>query len=190
MIQHSTYTPLARSRRTRLRNRDLMKSEEENQHQQLPEQPVEEAVEVPHYAGFWVRLWAFLLDLLVLFSINSVFINSWFIFLDDGFQSIGPFATLTFIHALTFFLYFAIMTKLLGKTVGKMVLGIKVVSTDGSPLTWKQMFFREGVVRLVYHIQIFWFMLFLWVYILIAFVPTKRGLHDLVADTSVIHDKK
>ena len=82
------------------------------------------------------------------------------------------------------------MTKLLGKTVGKMVLGIKVVSTDGSPLTWKQMFFREGVVRLVYHIQIFWFMLFLWVYILIAFVPTKRGLHDLVADTSVIHDKK
>ena len=190
MVNHTASTPLARSRRARLKNQETVVSlNEEQLLLESPEQPVE-SVEAQQYAGFWVRFWAFLLDMLVLFSLNSLFIRSWFVFLDDGVQSIGPFATLTFIQAGTFFLYFALMTKFFGKTIGKMVLGIKVVSADGSPLTWKQIIFREGIVRLVYHIQIFTISMFMWLYLFVAFVPTKRGLHDLVADTMVVHDKK
>lgn len=186
MSDHA-YTPLGRSRRARLKNKDLEHQETIEHSSEIVEEHPKEVVQ---YAGFWVRFWAFLLDNIVLFSVNSILINSWFMFLPEGAQTIGTFATLTFVHAITFFIYFALMTKFLGKTVGKMVLGIKVVSEDGGPLDWKQIIFREGIVRLVYHLYVFSFPIFLWLYLFVAFVPTKRGIHDFVADTRVIHDKK
>ncbi|MGN7309794.1 RDD family protein [Alkalicoccobacillus gibsonii] len=194
MNQHAS-TPLSRSRRARLKkNQEPIQTDElhlESQQPQANESTVIQKEEATvQYAGFWVRFWAFLLDQVVLLSLNSILINSWFTFLGEGVRSIGPFATLTFVHAITFFIYYALMTKLIGKTVGKMVLGIKVVSDNGQPLSWKQMIFREGIGRLFYHLQIFTLPIFLILYLFVAFVPTKRGLHDLVADTSVIHDKK
>lgn len=194
MNQHAS-TPLSRSRRARLKkNQEPIQTDElhlESQQPQANESPVIQKEEATvQYAGFWVRFWAFLLDQVVLLSLNSILINSWFTFLGEGVRSIGPFATLTFVHAITFFIYYALMTKFIGKTVGKMVLGIKVVSDNGQPLSWKQMIFREGIGRLFYHLQIFTLPIFLILYLFVAFVPTKRGLHDLVADTSVIHDKK
>ncbi|TSB48060.1 RDD family protein [Alkalicoccobacillus porphyridii] len=186
MSDHA-YFPLARSRRARLKSKDTESLKDDGLSSEILEEKSEEVV----YAGFWVRLWAFLLDLIVVFSIQSIFINSWFLFLPDGFQSIGIFATQTFLYAGTFFVYFALMTKFYGKTVGKMVLGIKVVSSEGESLNWKQILFREGIVRLMYHVVIFGIpYLFLWLYLFVAFVPAKKGLHDLVADTYVIHDKK
>lgn len=194
MNQHAS-TPLSRSRRARLKkNQEPIQTDElhlESQQPQANESTVIQKEEATvQYAGFWVRFWAFLLDQVVLLSLNSILINSWFTFLGEGVRSIGPFETLTFVHAITFFIYYALMTKFIGKTVGKMVLGIKVVSDNGQPLSWKQMIFREGIGRLFYHLQIFTLPIFLILYLFVAFVPTKRGLHDLVADTSVIHDKK
>lgn len=197
MNQHAS-TPLARSRRARLQKSqeptqmDELHVQEEENHQPSANEPIlrQHEVAAVQYAGFWVRFWAFLLDQVVLSSINSIFILSWFTFLGEGVQTVGPFATLTFVHAITFFIYYALMTKFIGKTVGKMVLGIKVVSDNGQPLSWKQMIFREGIGRLFYHLQIFSIPILLILYLFVAFVPTKRGLHDLIADTSVIHDKK
>ncbi|MFK3938242.1 RDD family protein [Alkalihalobacillus sp. NPDC078783] len=199
MMNQSASTPLARSRRARLKKSqepihttdELHVQEEENRQPSANEPAVmHQEIATVQYAGFWVRFWAFLLDQVVLSSLNSILILSWFTFLGEGVQTVGPFATLTFVYAITFFIYYALMTKFIGKTVGKMVLGIKVVSDNGQPLSWKQIIFREGIGRLFYHLQIFGFQIFLILYLFVAFVPTKRGLHDLVADTSVIHDKK
>ena len=186
------YTPLSRSRRVRMKNKEV-EEHQENEHSSLNTEDQLYSKETVHYAGFWVRVWAFLLDLIVVFSLHVVVIRSWFTFLPDGIQSIGPFSTLTFTFAAIFFVYFALMTKLYGKTVGKIVLGIKVVSTseEGDTLSWKQIMFREGIVRLIYHLSLFQIpFLLLWLYFFVAFVPNKKGLHDLVSDTAVIHDKK
>ncbi|MBP3949771.1 RDD family protein [Bacillus suaedae] len=134
-----------------------------------------------HFAGFWMRLWAYLLDALVVLSINGL--------VSFPLRLIGVndliFSPYMLLSASVFFLYFALMTKYYGQTLGKMVLGLKVISTNGSDLTWTQVIFREGVGRLIH--QLF-FMLRV-IYLFIAFTTKKQGLHDLIADTYVVFEK-
>lgn len=41
------------------------------------------------------------------------------------------------------FLYFVLLEKRYGQTLGKKIVGLRVVSSDGSPLTWKQVLVRN-----------------------------------------------
>ncbi len=132
-----------------------------------------------HYAGFWVRFWAFLLDLITVAALNGITINPLMRLLAIGDPRIE-----TVLSALVFFLYFAIMTKKYKQTVGKMVFGIKVISNSKVELTWGQVFFREGVGRLLHQI----FPLFYLFYVVVAFTGKKEGLHDMIADTHVVHE--
>lgn len=78
--------------------------------------------------------------------------------------------------------YFALMTKYFRQTLGKMVFGLKVVSVkQDSKLTWSTVIFREVVGRYIDKIWI--------LYIVVAFSPTKQGIHDYIADTTVVHEK-
>jgi uncharacterized RDD family membrane protein YckC len=66
-----------------------------------------------------------------------------------------------------------------GQTPGKTALGLKVVSTDGSPVSWGKAFLRY----IGYIINIIIFLLgFLW----IAFDQKRQGWHDKMAGTYVI----
>ena len=73
------------------------------------------------------------------------------------------------------------MTKYLQQTVGKIIMGIKVVSRDDSQLTWSTIIFREVIGRFISKLLVI-------PYLLVAFTPKKEALHDIFADTFVIHE--
>lgn len=92
------------------------------------------------YAGFWVRFWAFLLDGIVIGSINRLLISPVFSLLHLPKETgLFTFSLYSITSAVVFFAYFAIMTKFFKQTLGKMVFGLKVVSLvpeKGLPGMW------------------------------------------------------
>lgn len=134
------------------------------------------------YAGFWMRFWAYIIDLLVVSSINGILLTP-FKFINDGEVVHVGFWTLTGIIAtITFYLYFLLMTKKFGQTLGKMILGIKVIREDNQPLQWSDLFFREVIGRFIH--RVFSFLAVL--YIVVAFTKEKQGIHDMIGNTRVV----
>jgi uncharacterized RDD family membrane protein YckC len=134
------------------------------------------------YAGFWMRFWAYLLDLLVVGSINRIIINPLFRIFDIPIHDPGIFSPISIATAVTFYLYFVLMTKFYQQTLGKMVFGLKVVALNDGQLSWLTVLFREFIGRFISKTIIIG-------YIVTAFLPKKQGLHDIFADTSVIHER-
>jgi uncharacterized RDD family membrane protein YckC len=132
------------------------------------------------YAGFWMRFWAYLLDLVVVGSIVRLLIKPIFRLLDIPLSETNMFAPVSISSAVIFYLYFVLMTKYLNQTLGKMVFGLKVVDLKNNQLTWGTILFREWIGRFISVTIIFG-------YIIVAFLPKKQGLHDLFTDTTVIH---
>lgn len=147
------------------------------------------------YAGFWMRLGAYLIDGIALWLVSSIlgFIVGLFMF-PFVFWAWAPAADhMMAYHPLWFFTraawslfwliipaaYFICFWALRGETPGMMALRIRVIGTDGSPVDW-----GAAVVRFLGYI-ICWVtagLLFLWV----AFDGRKQGIHDKIADTYVI----
>jgi uncharacterized RDD family membrane protein YckC len=125
----------------------------------------------PEYAGFWIRLAAYVIDSLV---ISMVFFYSFLaLFTPSGFILIP----------LVAFGYYPYFWSKRGATLGMEVMGLRVVrAIDGGPID-----VRTAIVRMVgFYINGMAFDLgFAWV----AFEPRKRGWHDMMADTVVIHVK-
>jgi uncharacterized RDD family membrane protein YckC len=134
----------------------------------------------PRYAGFWMRFWAYLLDLIVIGSIERIILNPVFRLLDVPLHETSWYAPISIATAIVFYAYFVLMTKYFGQTLGKMVFGIKVIDLEGRNLSWGTVLFREWIGRFI-SITI------LIGYIIIAFLPKKQGLHDLVVETTVVH---
>jgi uncharacterized RDD family membrane protein YckC len=137
------------------------------------------------YAGFWMRFWAYLVDLLVVFGLTGFLVKPFTMI--DSFQeaTLWFWSLSAFLSGLVFFAYFIFMTKWRGQTLGKMIFGLRVIRKDGKQLSWLDTFIREGVGRFI-HRFIFWMFL---IYIVVAFTPKKQGVHDLFADTLVIHER-
>jgi len=134
------------------------------------------------FAGFWMRFWAYLLDLIVIGSIDRMIINPVFRLMGLDLNAISMFAPISIATAITFYAYFVLMTKFFDQTLGKMVFGLKVVNLKGEKLSWGAVIFREWIGRFI--------STSIWItYIIVAFLPKKQGLHDLFADTTVIHEK-
>lgn len=132
-------------------------------------------------AGFWIRFWAYIIDLIVIGSINRMIVNPLFNLLGwDGKWFI--FSPMSIAASLIFFAYFVLMTKYFQQTLGKMIFGIKVVSTKTNTLDWGTILFRELIGR--YISKTIWIL-----YLVVAFTPKKQGLHDIFADTQVFHEK-
>jgi uncharacterized RDD family membrane protein YckC len=140
-------------------------------------------VESSHYAGFWVRVLAFLVDGIVIGLVVSAL-------------SVGQAGVVTWDHALQIttwrnfidtaasFVYFTLLWSTVGggRTVGMRLLGLRVVGPDGQPITygtavlrWIGMLVSAAVILLG----------FIWV----AFDPRKQGWHDKIATTFVVHDR-
>lgn len=150
------------------------------------DQPVEKETVVDYtnlLAGFWIRFWAYLIDLIVIGSINRILVYPLLQLIGIDTNDSYIFSVVSNITAITFFAYFVIMTKLLKQTLGKMVFGLKVVSTKGEEnLNWGTILFRELIGRYISKM--------IWVgYVIAAFTPKKQALHDIFADTLVIHEK-
>lgn len=131
----------------------------------MKQKPKEFALE---YAGFWIRLGAGVIDLLVLILIGGIIL---FVSGSPAFLFIGE-----LIFSFSYFVGFWIWR---GQTPGKMAVGIKIIRTDSSPITWRYALLRcAGYIVSVMTV----FIGFIW----IAFDSHKQGLHDRIADTYVV----
>jgi|SRR5699024_7904678 len=136
-------------------------------------------------AGFWMRFWAYTVDLIIVSCINGILLIP-FKFINDGAPiTIGIWTLAGIISTIVLYLYFVLMTKFYGQTVGKMIFGLKVVRKDFEPLKWPDLFFREVIGRFLYRVIGILTLL----YLVVAFDPKKQGIHDMIGDTFVIHEK-
>ena len=132
------------------------------------------------YGGFWIRVVAYIIDAilvsLVLGVVMSVFGVKYMDF--ENPENIDPTANL--LSILVFWLYFALMeSSERGATVGKMAMGLRVVTGDG-----KRLSFLNATGR--YFAKILSALIFCIGYIMVGFTERKRGLHDMIANTLVI----
>ncbi|MEQ6377838.1 RDD family protein [Bacillaceae bacterium S4-13-56] len=135
-----------------------------------------------YYAGFWIRFWAFLFDLVVIYSLIRMVISPVFLYFDFPIDD-GIFSVYTIMTTTIFYGYFVFMTKWFGQTIGKMIFGLKVISTNNEKLTWSAVLFREGIGRFI-SITPFYIP-----FLVVGFHPKKKGLHDYFADTAVILER-
>ncbi|GIN57740.1 putative membrane protein YteJ [Lederbergia ruris] len=151
-----------------------------NGNDELKIQPTKIMKQNPAYAGFWMRFWAYLLDLIMIFSINGILIKPIFRGLGFSLSDGGMFSAYSIVSGIVFYAYFIFMTKFFQQTIGKMVFGLKVVPLKGETLGWGTIIFREGIGRYISATITI-------LYTVVAFTPKKQGLHDIFADTSVVH---
>ncbi|MET4560905.1 putative RDD family membrane protein YckC [Lysinibacillus parviboronicapiens] len=139
-----------------------------------------------HYAlktaGFWIRLWAFLLDGLIISAVVGILVNPIFYLMDWSLSETVWYAPISIISAIIYYGYFVLMTKFLGQTLGKMACGLRVVSLKHDKLTWSDVLFRDWIGRFISNI-------FMPLYIFVAILPDNQGLHDFFAETTVVHEK-
>lgn len=136
-------------------------------------------IEGKNYAGFFVRLAAYLVDMLI---VGAVLLPLKMLLALVPFASTHVFfavsASSIFLYLLKA-LYFVLFLKLRGATPGKLLFKIEVVKKEGS-ITWLDAVYRETVGRYLSSI------LFVG-YIMIGINSHKRGLHDYLCDTEVIY---
>lgn len=151
------------------------------------------------YAGFVSRIIAFVLDVVIILTVililntTVIVILSFFNLSLDRLSNIANsnnalektfsifFLLLSIsINFILFYGYYIIFWMLVGQTPGKMIMGVRIVSTDGGPVS-----FFQTIRRLVgYWISmIFLFMGFFWVLV----SDTRQGWHDKFARTYVIY---
>lgn len=142
------------------------------------------------YAGFWLRVVAYIIDSMILWLPTSVLP---FLFIspgpgletDTGLQQPPPFFIGLFfgsmlMYVIIYWLYFALMESSAKQaTVGKMALKLKVTDMDGNRIGFGQAtgrFFGKFVSSIILGIG----------YLMAGFTEKKQALHDIIADTLVI----
>lgn len=142
--------------------------------------PEEESYSI---AGLKIRAAAFAIDILIVGLITYITIQAGFYFLEEqGIKAAELSRVFLPIYALLFFLastYFIFLHYFAGRTIGKMALGIKLISTDGTDIgLW------ESFMRWVgYYISaVFLFAGFVWS----IFDPESQAWHDKIAGTYVV----
>ena len=158
----------------------------ETEHNQVPQKPTysieKKELFVQKPAGFWVRFWAYLIDLLVISSISSILIYPIFRIAGWDIQGTTWYAPIGFLTGIIFYAYFVVMTKLFKQTVGKMIFGLRVIPIKGESMSFVTILFREWIGR--------FFSATIWpLYWVVGFTPKKQGVHDFIADTMVVHEQ-
>lgn len=139
-------------------------------------------------AGFWLRLTAAMVDLVVLFAAQLLFgvlLSAVVMVLSLGWQFGASSWNILMVpvelfNLVLFLSYFIVFTGYGGQTPGKMLLGIKVIRTDHGEIGYARAFLREAPGKLISTLT------FGLGFFLIGVQPEKRGLHDLLAGTTVI----
>lgn len=141
------------------------------------------------YAGFWIRVCAALVDGVILFAVNGL-MTLLQITLQGGFQEMLSPDTSSMDVIITMLIWMLYMlfdvsydvffVGKYGATPGKMILGLRVVRSDGSPVTYYRAlgrYFALWLSSLTLYIG----------FIIAAFDDQKRTLHDHICDTRVVY---
>jgi uncharacterized RDD family membrane protein YckC len=143
------------------------------------------------YAGVWIRFAALVLDFLVLsavfFPVTRWVKGVWLMMPDDHLWSVGwlvsdPLCVAFFVAIV---LYFSLLEGLAGATLGKRVLGLRVVGTGGGRPGLGRGITRN-VLRLVDGLPA----LNILGVVLIVISPEKARFGDRVAGTRVVHSAR
>jgi len=144
-----------------------------------------------HYAGFWIRLVAKIIDGIIVGLVNAVFsfIASFaitMIFMSSSLEQatfhpgiIGLNILVGLFQLVTDAAYDTYFVGKYAATPGKMACGIKIITADGGKLTYLRAFarhFAEWLSKLTLGIG----------YIMAGFDREKRALHDHICNTRVI----
>ena len=148
-------------------------------------------------AGFWIRTAAIIIDNVLLTIVTIVIIATVILVAmalqQNYFETLGDETvwtagwtagdTLNTLHTLLIATYGILMVAAFSGTVGKLVLGMRIVRTDGSRVSL-------GRAALRYVAQILSVLTLFIGYLMVAFRKDKRSLHDIIADTAVIIVRK
>src|SRR5688500_15353867 len=155
------------------------------------EWPSEPIMDV-RWGGFFRRAGAFLVDLLVIILLFTLMGMMTYLGYKVGlaahhrlvsWSNAAPLVSyLTFACMFLTAAYFVVFHGMEGKTIGKWLLGVRVVSSDQSPLTYRQALLR-GFGAVGFGLVSFG-LSFVW----ILWQREKRGWHDFLARTWVIRD--
>jgi uncharacterized RDD family membrane protein YckC len=156
-----------------------------------------------HYGGFWIRFLARVIDGILLGVINAIVRLPLMLMFGIGTMGLGgmgrgfgrPGASLIFAPAMLGIIGISTLIGLAlgvayevyfltahGATPGKMALGLRVIRADGGPIT--------PILALGRHFAM-WISTFILMigYIMAAFDPERRALHDRICETRVIHSR-
>ena len=134
----------------------------------------------PRPAGFWIRLVGFGVDLVIVmlaqFLLNVLAGRRWGVDVERSMTLQGAVVFFTLVFAV---LYPTVLYTLTGQTIGKLLVGVRVVATDGELLPPGAALLRAVVQWLTLP-----FMLGLG-HVLAGLRKDKRALHDLIAGSRV-----
>lgn len=146
-----------------------------------------------HYAGFWIRLAAFILDFILIIVVTTLFAIPAIVIADlipernpTGFEILLGAVLLALLFALglaivsMILLYFPILEGRFGRTVGKSLLRLRVLRENGLPIGYKEAFLR----RLSFYFEIFAVDA-----LFIPFTSKKQRAFDIVAKTVVVREQ-
>src|SRR5690625_4451566 len=106
-------------------------------------------------AGFWVRFWAYLIDVVIVFSLNGIILSPVAFFDDIAIFQWEYISVVGIMSGIVYYLYFLLMTKSFQQTIGKMVMGIKVISSKSDRIAWSDIVFREVIGRFLHNVFFF-----------------------------------
>ena len=130
------------------------------------------------YAGFFIRLVAFAIDMLVISAINRILQSV----LNPNIELGLGISLASIIYWLISLGYFTLMTYFNnGQTLGKMITNIRVVSLNGEKADLWQIVSRETFGRYVQN-------KFMFLYLIVGFAPMKQSLMDILSDTVVVRE--
>ncbi len=131
------------------------------------------------HAGFGIRFVAHLIDGLILsLGLGIITFATGMNFNSDIMEIVySPGSLLAFLLTMAYFVYFETSDK--QATIGKSVMGLKVIKQDGTKLTT-----GDAVVR--YLGKILSAFIFMIGFIMVIFDDQKRALHDRIANTFVV----
>ena len=133
-------------------------------------------------AGFWIRLLAALIDIVVLFVVRLLLLAILPGVSIAEYAESGDWVSYDNFFLLADAVYFTLGVSIFSTTVGKRLLRLRVERTDGS---------RPGPLRafgryLAYFLS---FLFFFLGFLMIGFTSDKRGLHDRLCDTMVVRHR-
>ena len=134
-------------------------------------------VQSQRYAGFWIRVGAYLIDAIALGVIGSLF-GSNVHYGPDGYDQFSRSRDLSGLLNLVYFVAFWAYNG--GQTIGNRLLGLRVVKVDGMPVTL-------GTAILRWLGLVLSFVVVLLGVIWVGFDQKKQGWHDKIAGTVVVH---
>lgn len=142
------------------------------------------------YGGFFVRMSAYLIDSLIV-GVGLVIIRIMLAVATSFMSGDAINASILFNYSLEDIIlyickviYFVLLTYYTGTTLGKRLMNLRVVNKDGEKPDLFSILYRETVGRFLSGLVIGIG------YIMAGIDKEKRGLHDMLADTYVVYEKK